>query len=142
MEKRVERHAEFEALRKHGMRWAVLLSLSFDLQQKKVSLPNSVNDELRTSRMMLESGCFSACNICCLQDGVEQKLVLEAVPFGREYLENWLGLLEKAMKGQLTPGEVKGLPLIKPMVTDCEFLRCTCDLRRILASTYFFQKKQ
>jgi len=127
-EKRVERHAEFEALRKYGMRWAVLLSLSIDLSQKKVTLPSSVNDELRTSRMMLESGCFSACDICCILDGVEQKLILEAVSLGGEYYKSWLSLLEKAMKGQLTPEEVKGLPLIKPAVTDCEFLRCTCAL--------------
>lgn len=126
----VERQAKFEALRKHGMRWAVLLSLSFDLSQKKMALPSSVNDELRTSRMMLESGCFSACDICCMLDGVEQKLVMEAVSLGREYFESWLRLLEKAMKGNLTPEEVKGLPLIKPVVTDCEFLRCACESRK------------
>jgi len=61
-------------------------------------------------------------------DSVEQKLVLRAVSFGKEYYENWLGLLAKALKGQLTAEEVKGLPLIKPVLTDCEFLRCTCDL--------------
>lgn len=128
MEKRVERHAEFEALRKYGMKWTVLLSLSFDLSQRKVTLPSSVNDQLRTSRTMLESGCFSACDICCILDNVEQKLVLEAVSLGREYLESWLDLLKKAMEGQLTAEEVKGLPLIKPVVTDCEFLRCACNL--------------
>jgi len=82
-EKIVEKHAEFEALRKCGMRWAVLLSLSFDLSKKKVTLTSSAIDELRTSRMMLESGCFSSCDICCILDGVEQKLVLEAVSLGK-----------------------------------------------------------
>jgi len=128
MEKRVERHSEFEALRKYGMRWAVLLSLSFDLTKRKVTVPSSVNEELRTSRTMLESGCFSACDICCMLDSVEQKLVLAAVSLDREYIESWLGLLEKAMKGRLTSAEVKGLPLIEPVVTDCEFLRCACNL--------------
>jgi len=109
------------------MRWAVLLSLSFDLSRKKVTLPSSAIDELRTSRMMLESGCFSACDICCILDGVEQKLVPGAVSLGGKYFESWLGLLEKAMKGQLTSEEVRGLPLIRPVVTDCEFLRCTCN---------------
>lgn len=110
MEKSVEKHAEFEMLRKHGMRWAVLLSLSFDLSNKKVTLPSSVNDEPRTSRAMLESGCFSACDICCMLDDVEQKLVLEATSLGRQYFDRGSCLLEIAMKGRLTSEEVKELP--------------------------------
>jgi hypothetical protein len=122
-----EKHVELEALRKFGMRWAVLLSLSYDLSEKRVKLPASISEKFRASRVMLESGCFSACDVCCWLDDIEQELVLKAASQGREYLENWLNLLAKAVKGQLTPEEVMGLPFIRPVVTDCEFLRCTCE---------------
>ena len=44
---------ELKALKGLGMRWAVLLSLSYDLAFRKVKFPTSVNEEFRTSRVML-----------------------------------------------------------------------------------------
>lgn len=122
-----EKHLELEALRRLGMRWAVLLSLTYDLSEKKVELPSSINEKFRASRIVLESGCFSACDVCCWLDDIEQELASKATSLGKQYLENWLNLLAKAVKGQLTPEEVMGLPFIRPVVTDCEFLRCTCE---------------
>lgn len=122
-----DKHVELEALRRFGMRWAVLLSLSYDLSEKKVSLPPSINEKFRASRAILESGCFSACDVCCWLDDIEQELVLKAASLGKEYLDNWLNLLGKAVKGQLTQEEVMGLPFIQPVITDCEFLKCTCE---------------
>jgi len=122
----MDKQAELKALRRHGMRWAVLLSLSHDLLSKRVTIPPSVNTELRISRVMLESGCFSSCDVSCSLDEIERELVPEAASLGKEYLENWLDLLGKAMKMQLTQEEVKDLPFIQPVINDCKFLKCSC----------------
>jgi hypothetical protein len=118
---------ELEALRRFGMRWAVLLSLSYDLAERRVRLPPFISEKFRASRVILESGCFSTCDVCCWLDGIEQELVLKAASIGKEYMDGWLSLLAKAAKGQLTREEVMGLPFIRPVVTDCEFLRCACE---------------
>lgn len=118
--------AEFEALSRQGMRWAVLLSLNLELNNRGVALPFSVTEKLRTSRVMLESGCFRACDIGCSLDEIEAILVPKAASFGEEYFEGWLALLEKAMRRQLIPEEVKGLPFLKPIISDCAFLKCGC----------------
>jgi len=123
----VDKEAELKALKRHGMRWAVLLSLSQDLLNKGVAIPTSVNTELRMSRIMLESGCFSSCDVSCSLDEIERILVPKATAFGKKYLENWLNLLGKAMKMRLTPEEVKNLPFIQPVISDCNFLKCSCD---------------
>lgn len=114
------------------MRWAVLLSLSYDLSEKIVEVSPSLSEKFRASRVILESGCFSACDVCCWLDDIEQELVLKATSLGKEYVENWLNLLAKAVKGQLASDEVMGLPFIRPVVTDCEFLKCTCEPLRTL----------
>jgi len=122
-----DKRVELEALKRLGMRWAVLLSLSYDLFEKKVELSSSINEKFRASRVILESGCFSTCDVCCWLDDIEQELVLKAASLGKEYLDNWLNLLTKAVNGRLTSEEVMGLPFIQPVVTECEFLRCACE---------------
>jgi hypothetical protein len=79
---------------------------------------------------MLESGCFRACDIGCLLDEIEAILVPKAEAFGEEYFKGWLALLGKAMRRQLIPEEVKGLPFLKPIISDCAFLKCSCDPNR------------
>jgi hypothetical protein len=108
------------------MRWAVLLSLSYDLSNRKAFSPSVVAKELRLTRVMLESGCFTTCDINCMLDEVERKLFLEAASMGKEYFNSWQKLLGKAMKGKLTPKEVRGLPFIRPLTNECGFLRCIC----------------
>jgi len=73
MEKTVKRHAEFEALRKYGMRWAVLLSLSFDLSQKKVTLPSSEYCELHEKAYLNIRQKFEA----FIQEGTFKSFVKE-----------------------------------------------------------------
>jgi len=122
----MDKRTELKALRRYGMRWAVLLSLSHDLLSKKVTIPLSIIEELRTSRVMLESGCFPSCDVSCSLDGIERVLVPKAASFGKKYLEDWLDLLGKAMKMQLTSEEVKNLPFIQPVINNCKFLKCSC----------------
>jgi len=128
-EERVSRQVELEALRRQGMRWAVLLSLRYALSNRKANLPSSLNRDLRLARTMLESGCFSVCEINCLLDEVERVLFQEVASLGESFegFDGWLYLLGKAMKGQLTPEEVGGLPFIKPVIHGCNFLKCTCE---------------
>jgi len=124
----VDRKAEFEALTKLGMRWAVLLAFTYDLTNRKAVLSPSVNRNLRLARAMLESGCFPPCDVNCLLDEVESALFQASTSLGKnfEQHEGWLHLLKKAMNGQLTAQEVRGLPFIKPIINTCSFLKCAC----------------
>jgi len=129
VEEEARQQVELEALRRQGMRWAVLLSLRYALSDRKANLPPSVNRDLRLARAMLESGCFSICDVNCLLDEVERVLFQEATSLGESFegFDGWLYLLGKAMKGQLTSEEVGGLPFIKPIVQTCNFLKCACE---------------
>jgi len=122
-----ERRTELETLKKFGMRWAVLLSVSYDPQQRKADQPAYVAEELRLARIMLESGCFSTCEVNCILDKTERELLQKATLVGDEYFGRLMELLKKAMLNELTPKDVKGLPFIKPIISDCEFLRCICE---------------
>lgn len=116
---------EIKVLRRLGMRWAVLTSLSHILH-KKADLPKSVDRELRLTKNMIESGCFSACDVDCALNAIESVLISKASSLGEEKFSKWVDLIGKAMRGLLTPQEVLNLPFIKPLIHNCNFLKCTC----------------
>lgn len=116
---------EVEVLRRLGMRWAVLTSLSHILH-KEVDLPRSVDRELRLAKNMIESGCFTACDVDCTLNAVESLLISKASSLGEKEFNKWVDLIGKAMSGLLAPQEVMNLPFIKPLIHNCEFLKCTC----------------
>ena len=126
---------EIEVLRRLGMKWAVLKSLYYVISNKGSGLPPSVirklrtaRLELRTARFMIESGCFSVCDVSCALNKAEP-ILIQGIASSRKGFENfdhWLNLLGKAMRAQLKPEEVRELPFIKPIIQNCEFLKCTC----------------
>jgi len=117
-----------EVLKRLGTRWAILTSLYHTLSKNKIKLPPSAIQELRTARLMIDSGCFSICDINCTLDKAESILIprLASSSKGFENFDHWLILLGKAMRDQLTPEELRELPHIRPFFQNCEFLKCTC----------------
>jgi hypothetical protein len=123
----VEKQLELETLKKYGMKWAVLLSLSYDLSHKNIDISPKIIRELRIARVMLESGCFSTCDISCTLDKIDRELLKGATSLGRQYFDNWVNLLGRAIREELTPQDVKGLPFIRPVIHNCSFLQCLCE---------------
>jgi len=112
-----ERQTKLQALRRQGMRWVVLLALKYNLADKKVVLPPSINEEFRLTKTMLASGCYSPCDVNCSLDKIESTLIQTAANSngGFENFDHWLFLLKKAMHGNLTRQEVNYLPFVEPM---------------------------
>ena len=119
---------KIEVLKRLGMRWAVLTSLYHVVSKQESGLPPSVLRELKTGRSMIESGCYSACDISCTLDKAEPILIqrLASSNKGFESFDHWFNLLGKAMRGQLKSEEIRGMPFIRPFFQNCEFLKCTC----------------
>lgn len=118
--------SEIDALSRYGMRWAVLMSLKLDLCDKGVEIPSTIITELHMSRVMLESGCFPSCEIGCSLDKIEAVLISKAASFREECVDGWLALLEKAMTRKLVQEELNKLPFLKPIISECTFLKCGC----------------
>ena len=123
----VTENNEFDSLKKLGVRWAILASLTNDLQHKKIMLPLDVTREIQLARVMIESGCYSTCDVTCTLDKIEGVLVMKALTLENGYVDTWFNLLEKAMRGLLTARELHQLPFINPILNGCKFLKCMCD---------------
>jgi hypothetical protein len=121
-----ERKTSFELLKKYGMRWAVLTALALALDKQGLPLPAEVNDELRTTRMRILSGCFSPCEVGCALGKVEGHLVAVGAALGEDYLRPWFTLLGQAMQGLLDPSRIADIPALDPVASDCRFLACRC----------------
>ena len=128
-ETEAERQTKLKALRRQGMRWVVLLALKYDLTDKKVVLPHSINEEFRLAKTMLTSGCYPPCDVTCSLDKIESTLIQAAANLngGFENFDYWLFLLKKAMRGVLSRQEVNHLPFVEPIIQECEFLECMCN---------------
>lgn len=119
---------DFEILKKYGARWAVLSALKIDLDKKEILIPKEIIKELGFSRVKIGSGCFSVCDVACSLNNIEGNLIARCASLGDEYISKWLDLLSKSMAGQLSLKEISKIPLLKPIETECEFLRCGCDI--------------
>lgn len=116
---------EISVLKKLGMKWAVLVSLSQTLN-KKGNKSEVADREIQLAKAMIESGCFTTCDVECVLTDIERELIPIAFSIEQEQADKWVNLLGKAMKGELTPDEVLGLPFIEPLIQSCQFLQCAC----------------
>ena len=125
---------EIDILKKLGMRWAVLVSLSNFLHScpPPYEVPQSVDTELRLARSMIESGCFSVCEVDCMLTNIERELIPKVFSIDEKSDNRWVHLLGKAMKGELTSEEVLKLPFIEPIIQECEFMQCICGKEKKL----------
>lgn len=128
--KEIERRygVEMSVLKRLGMRWAVLVSLSHFLHTcpPPYDVSQFVDRELRLARSMIESGCFTACDVECLLTDIERETLPKVLSLEQEQADKWIRLLGKAMRGELTPEEVDGLPFLEPVAHSCTFLKCIC----------------
>lgn len=123
---------EISILKRLGMRWAVLVSLSHFLHTcpPPYDVPEFVDRELRLTRSMIESGCFTACDVECILTDIEREVIPKVLSLEQEQADGWMHLLGKAMRGELTPEEVAGLPFLEPVAHGCAFLGCVCGTQK------------
>ncbi len=120
---------EIGMLKRLGMKWAVLTSLSHVLYQKGM-ISQIAERELQLTHNMIESGCFTVCDVEYMLTDVERELIPMVLSLKTDEPDKWMTLLGKAMKGELKPEEVMELPFIEPLIQNTEFLQCAAGKER------------
>lgn len=115
---------EYNTLKRLGMKWAVLTSL-YHVLSRKTNVPPEVIRDIQTSRGIIEAGFFKVRAVDNILNAIERELIPLAATWEADNFNKWLDLLGKAMRGDLKPEEVQGLPFVRPMIPLYGFLRCT-----------------
>jgi len=119
-----------EVLYRLSWKWAVLVYYTGKVARSR-ELPKEIIDELGLVKSLLDSGCYSACEIMEKLRYVEKVLFPYVIELGVSEASNFMEMLSKAMAGKLTPDDVD-IEIAKPVLSDCSF-PCTCD-RKYLES--------
>ena len=114
-----------EILSRFGWKWAVLVSTVGKLYKKGVSIPNGLLKDLRMTRTLIESGCYSTCDIASELRKVEINLFSQLVRYGSYETDEFLDLLGKAISGNITEDELD-IAAAAPIISDCITLPCVC----------------
>ncbi len=116
----------YDLLKKYGSKWAVLVAMSIDLTKKGINLPDELNKSLQVIRIEITSGCYSTCEVNCTMGVVEGQLIAFGAELGDDYLNFWMDLLSRSIKGELDYEALIQIPVIEPVKTSCGFLKCNC----------------
>jgi hypothetical protein len=119
--------SQFEMLKRLGAKWAVLTAMTADMIRKHVELPGQVVEELKTARLKIGSGCFSPCEVTCGLSKAEGQIFSRCHLIDPQEFEDWCNLLAEAMQGKLDYERIRGISVLAPVRSDCEFLRCACS---------------
>ncbi|MHA2112398.1 MAG: DUF2096 family protein [Candidatus Hodarchaeales archaeon] len=114
-----------EILTRFGWKWAVLVSTTGELYKKGESIPNDLVKDLRMTRTLIESGCYSTCDIASDLRKVEINLFSMLMEYGPHKTDKFLDLLGKAISGKLTEDELD-ITAAAPILPDCITLPCVC----------------
>ncbi|MHA1977216.1 MAG: hypothetical protein ACW98F_08760 [Candidatus Hodarchaeales archaeon] len=114
-----------EILSRFGWKWAVLVSTVGEIYQKENVLPNDIVKDLRRTRTLIESGCYSTCDIASELRNVETTLFSQLMKYGPHETDKFLDLLGKAISGKLSEEELN-ITAASPIMSDCLTLPCVC----------------
>ena len=121
---------EFEVLKRYGARWAVLAAMMTHMTRQGVEVPRNVFELVQAARSKIASGCFSPCEVACDLAQVEAPLFSQGYLLDQEDFQQWSDLLAAAMQGKLDYEKIMGIPALRSVKNDCEFLGCKCSSRR------------
>ena len=120
------RAVTFDVLKRFGAKWAVLAAMSMGMSRKGIVVPPEVNEKLRVARIKIVSGCFSPCEAGCSLAEVEGQLFSQCDLMTEQEFMGWSDLLGQAMQGELDYERICGIPVLAPVLSDCQFLGCGC----------------
>ena len=118
---------DYELLTRFGGKWAVLMSMSVDMAQRGIALPEDVHEKLTTVRIKIGSGCYSPCEINCALADVEGRLFSRGHLLEEQEFMDWSDLLGEAMQGRLDYDRILATRVLEPVKNDCRFLTCSCS---------------
>ncbi len=117
---------EAEALRRYGLRWAVLAAWHDALRIRRVALPAETNRLLERTRIELASGCFSVCEVGCGLGSIEGTLTSVDSSSEGGSTEYWIELLGQSMSGGLDTERVLRIPAVRTHFESSGIKGCHC----------------
>ncbi|MFX0124650.1 MAG: hypothetical protein ACFFAE_13540 [Candidatus Hodarchaeota archaeon] len=114
-----------EMLSRFGWKWAVLASTMSKIYREGDSVPRDMINHLRMTRIQIESGCYSVCDIANELRKIEMFLFSKLQKFGPFETDNFLELIGRAMGGQITGNDID-INGAEPVLADCLTLPCVC----------------
>ncbi len=114
-----------EMLSKFGWKWAVMASTVGRMHQQGAYISNDVLNQLRMARSKIESGCYSICETDCALREIETEIFPTLATLGPYETDKFLELTSKAIGGTITKDDLD-LNGVKPILSDCISLPCTC----------------
>ncbi len=117
---------ETEALRRYGLRWAVLAAWRDALELRHVVIPPETDRALEKARIKLASGCFSVCDIGCELSAVEGALTSADASSHHNWVEFWVDVLAQAMTGGPETSRILRIPAVKTRYESCGIKGCSC----------------
>ncbi|MBE0603635.1 MAG: hypothetical protein IH611_08405 [Deltaproteobacteria bacterium] len=87
---------ELALLKEYGLRYSVLAAWENALREKGVMVPASVSKPLEKARVLISSGCFTACEVGADLTRIEAILISTATSAGNDP-DNWVETLSECM---------------------------------------------
>ncbi len=108
------------ALRKTGLRWAILKCLHWQLTDVRFDIPQHVNRDLGVARCMIETGCSGLDTANGRLSWVEHALMEKAISLSD--LGYWETLLGKHHGNRLTKADIESMPHFQTLITQYPFI--------------------
>ena len=115
-----------EMLSRFGWKWAVLASTANRIINDGYNDSQDLISRLRNSKVLIESGCYSACDVASdlreIEKDIFNILLEQEVPQTDQFLD----LIGKAINGTIRKGDVD-FSGTKTVLADCLTLPCVCN---------------
>lgn len=108
------------ALRRTGLRWAILKCLHWKLTDIRFDIPQNVASDLRVARSIIETGCSNLGTADGRLDWVEHTLMEKAISL--DNLQYWEALIGKHRSERLTKADIEGMPNFGTLVRQYPFV--------------------
>jgi len=114
---------ELALLKEYGLRYSVLAAWDDQLRNSGVMVPASVSKPLEKARVLISSGCFTACEVGADLTRIEAILISTASSAGQDP-DKWMETLAECMgpKANIDAVEKKiGFPAVKSYFNRFDF---------------------
>jgi hypothetical protein len=114
-----------DLLSKMGWKWAVMASTINKIYQSGETVSPNLITKIRTSKTLVESGCYSVCDVNTELMDIEKELFDYLVNTDHKETTKFQDLIAKAMGGTLKEEEIN-LKGPNVYLADCLSLPCVC----------------
>jgi hypothetical protein len=115
-----------DMLSRFGWKWAVLASTVNKLYNEGYAYPKDLVSRIRTSRVQIESGCYSICDVASELREIEKEVFSSMMKNESQDTDQFLYLIAKAINGTIKEEDVD-FSGAKTVLSDCLSLPCICN---------------